>query len=284
MKNSFLGLGLLALALTGCVQSVIRSPQFEMREAGLLKLNPPGLNGIAPEAVIRITLDARNPNPFEFNLEELRFDLLLDGAKLATGIGSDLKLKANGVPSSFFVDVQIPITTNSLQSLGKIVGGSSVQYRLDGGFRVDAGPLGKPSFGPYTLAQGRYQSPSIASQPPSFAWRPDLTRFTIGVGGATFDLAFEVTNPSPVGYRLVAPLNLLFGGQTLASAEAGGVVPAKGKGIISTRFQLDPLAVGRAVIGGRFDFQVSGTPTLEVPGLQTYSFPLSVWFGGTATK
>ncbi|NJK44768.1 MAG: hypothetical protein HC933_11205 [Pleurocapsa sp. SU_196_0] len=59
---------------------------------------------------------------------------------------------------------------------------------------------------------------------------------------------------------------------------------AKGKGILSTRFQLDPLAAGRAFIGGRFDFQVSGTPTLEVPGLQNYSFPLSVLFGGSATR
>ncbi len=284
MNKWFLLLGLSVLTLTGCVQNVIRSPQFEMREAGLLKLNPPGLNGVAPEAVIRVTLDARNPNPFELNLEELRFDLFLDGAKLAAGIGSKLQLKAGGVPSSFFVDVEIPISTNTLQSLGKIVAGSSVQYRLDGSFKVDAGPLGKPGFGPYTLAQGRYQSPSIASQPPSFAWRSDLTRLTLGVGGAVLDLAFEVTNPSAVGYRLVAPLNLLVGGQVLAKAEAGGVVPARGKGILSTRFQLDPLAAGRAIIGGRFDFQVSGTPSLEVPGLQSYSFPLSVLFGGSATR
>jgi LEA14-like dessication related protein len=284
MKKLVVLMGLIGVLLSGCVQNIVRSPQFEMREAGLLKLNPPGLNGVAPEAVIRVTLDARNPNPFDLSLEELRFDLYLDGAKLAAGIGSNLAMKANGTPSRFYVDVEIPLSVSSLKSLGRIVAGSSVEYRLDGGFRVDAGPLGKPRFGPYTLAQGRYQSPSIASQPPSFAWRSDLTRLTVGAGGAVLDLAFEVTNPSPIGYRLVAPLNLLVGGQILAKAEAGGVVPAKGKGILSTRFQLDPLAAGRAFIGGRFDFQVSGTPTLEVPGLQNYSFPLSVLFGGSATR
>ena len=70
MKRFFVPLSLLALLLSGCVQNLVRSPQFEMREAGLLRFNPPGLNGIAPEAVIRVTLDARNPNPFDLNLEE----------------------------------------------------------------------------------------------------------------------------------------------------------------------------------------------------------------------
>jgi LEA14-like dessication related protein len=277
---------LLALTalLSGCVQNLVRSPQFEMREAGLLRLNPPGLDNIAPEAVIRITLDARNPNPFDLNLEELRMDLALDGAKVAAASINSLALKQNGALSTFFVDVEVPITTASLQSLGKIISGASVQYRLDGAFRVDAGPIGKPRFGPVTLAQGRYQSPSLGTQPPSFAWRADLTRLTLGAGGATFDLGFEVTNPSPIGYRLVAPLNLLVGGQVLAKAEAGGTVPAKGKGIVSTRFQIDPLALGRAALSGRFDFQVSGEPTLEVPGLQRYTFPLSVFFGGSAGR
>ena len=284
MKRFFVPLTLLALLLSGCVQNLVRSPQFEMREAGLLRFNPPGLSGIAPEAVIRVTLDARNPNPFDLNLEELRVELLLDGAKIAASSINGLAMKPNGALSTFYADIEVPITPSSLQSLGKIISGSSVQYRLDGGFRVDAGVLGKPRFGPVTLAQGRYQSPGLGSLPPSFAWRGDLTRLTFGAGGAVLDLGFEVTNPSPIGYRLVAPLNLLIGGQVLAKAEAGGVVPAKGKGIISTRFQLDPLAAGRAVIGGRFDFQVSGTPLLEVPGLQSYSFPLSVFFGGTATR
>lgn len=277
-------LGLVALALTGCIQNVVRSPQFEMREAGLLRLNPPGLNGVAPEAVIRITLDARNPNPFDLSLTELSADLYLDNSKLATATLAGLQMKANGVPSTFFVDVNVPIQVQSLQNLGRIVAGASVTYKLDGSFRVDAGPLGKPRFGPYTLAEGRYQAPSLGSQPPSFAWRSDLTRLTVGTGGATLDLAFEVTNPSPIGYRLIAPLNLLVGGQILAKAEAGGTVPARGKGILNTRFQLDPLAAARAIIGGRFDFQVSGSSTLEVPGLQSYNFPLSVLFGGSVAR
>ena len=139
MKRFFVPLTLLALLLSGCVQNLVRSPQFEMREAGLLRFNPPGLSGIAPEAVIRVTLDARNPNPFDLNLEELRVELLLDGAKIAASSINGLAMKPNGALSTFYADIEVPITPSSLQSLGKIITGSGVQYRLDGGFRVDAG-------------------------------------------------------------------------------------------------------------------------------------------------
>jgi LEA14-like dessication related protein len=274
----------LPLLLLGCVQNLVRSPQFELREAGLLKLNPPGLNGIAPEAVIRISLEGRNPNPFEMSLSEFKFDLYLDGAKVAVGGTPGFKLKANGAPGIVPVDVEIPIAPSTVQNLLKIAGGSRVTYRVDGSFTVDAGALGKPRFGPVTLAQGGFQSPSLASQPPTFAWRSDLTRLTLGAGGAVFDLGFEVKNPAPIGYRLVAPLNLVIGGRVVAKAEAGGTIPARDKGVVYTRFQIDPIAAGTSLLSGQFNFEITGAPSLEVPGLQSYALPIGVLFGGTAKR
>jgi hypothetical protein len=274
----------LVLGLVGCVGNLVQTPKFEMREAGLLRLNPPGLTGIAPEAVIRVVLEARNPNPIDLGLTEMKFDLFLDGKKVAAGGTPGFNMKANAVPSNVPVDVSIPIDPSSLQSMFKIVTGSKVVYRLEGSFAVDAGALGKPRFGPVVLAQGSYQAPSLASTPPSFAFRSDLTRLTVGLGGAVMDLGFEVTNPAPIGYRLIAPLNLTVGGRILAKAEAGGAVPAKGKGVIYTRFQIDPIAAGTAILGGSFDFQITGSPNLEVPGLQSFAFPLSALFGGTAKR
>ncbi len=274
----------LPLLLLGCVQNLVRTPQFEIREAGLLRLNPPGLNGIAPEAVIRISLEGRNPNPFEMSLNELKFDLYLDGAKVAAAGTPGFKLKANGTPGIVPVDVEVPIAPSTLQNLLKIASGSRVTYRIDGSFSVDAGALGKPRFGPLTLAQGGFQNPSLASQPPTFSWRSDLTRLTLGAGGAVLDLGFEVKNPAPVGYRLVAPLNLLIGGRIVAKAEAGGTVPARDKGVLYTRFQIDPIAAGTSLLSGQFNFEISGAPSLEVPGLQSYALPLGVLFGGTAKR
>ena len=282
-KILLMALGL--FSLMACAPSqVVQTPQFEMLEAGLLKLNPPGLNGGAAEAVIRIQVQGRNPNPFGLKLEEIRFDLLLEGAKIAAGVAPNFELKASGVPTSFPVDVEIPLDLNTLKSLARIVTGQPTSYQMLGGFRMDAGVLGKPSFGPYTIAQGTFKAPSLASTPPTFAFRPDLTRLTVGLGGAALDLGFEVKNPSPVGFKLVAPLGLVVGGQTIAKAEAGGTVRALETGVISTRFAIDPLAAARILVGGKFDFQISGAPTLEVPGIQSFAFPVSALFGGTAQR
>jgi LEA14-like dessication related protein len=273
------------VTLAACAPSqVVQTPQFEMLEAGLLKLNPPGLNGGAAEAVIRIQVQGRNPNPFGLKLDEIRFDLLLEGSKIAAGIAPGFELKASGVPSQFPVDVEVPLDLNTLKNLSRIVTGQPTSYQMLGSFRVDAGILGKPNFGPYTLAQGTFKSPSLSSTPPSFAFRPDLTRLTVGLGGAALDLGFEVKNTSPVGFKLVAPLGLVVGGQTVAKAEAGGTVRARETGVISTRFAIDPLAAARILVGGKFDFQISGAPTLEVPGIQSFAFPVSALFGGTAQR
>lgn len=284
MKKRSFGLAALVLVLVGCVPNLVQTPKFEMREAGLLRLNPPGLAGVAPEAIIRVLLTARNPNPIDLGLTEMKFDLFLDGKKVAAGGTPGFNMKANGVPSNVPVDVTIPIDPSSLQSMFKIVTGARVEYRLEGTFAVDAGALGRPRFGPFVIAAGSYQAPSLASTPPSFAFRSDLTRLTVGLGGAVLDLGFEVSNPAPIGYRLVAPLNLTVGGRILAKVEAGGVIPAGGKGIISTRFQIDPIAAGTAILGGNFDFQITGAPSLEVPGFQAFAFPLSALFGGTARR
>ena len=154
MKKISVILAVLVLVLVGCIPNLVQTPQFEMREAGLLRLNPPGLNGVAPEAIIRVLLTARNPNPIDLGLTEMKFDMYLDGKKVAAGSTPGFNMKANGVPSNVPVDVSIPIDPSSLQSMFKIVTGSRVEYRLEGSFAVDAGALGKPRFGPFVIAQG----------------------------------------------------------------------------------------------------------------------------------
>jgi hypothetical protein len=275
----------LSVAVLGCspVGTVIRPPQFELKEAGLERFDPPGLETPA-RAVIHLEIEGRNPNPFGGRVEEVAFDLVLDGQKAATAGTPGFSLPAGGAPSRIEVDVEVPVAGSTVSNLLKIARGEAVSYRLDGSFRLDAGPLGRPRFGPYTFAQGTYRAPAGPPQRPSFAWRSDLTRLTVGVGGLVLDLGFEVTNPGNLGYRLVAPLALLAGDQTVARTEAGGTVPARGKGVIYTRFQVDPLTAARSVVSGRFDFSVSGAPTLEVPGLQAYAFPVSVLFSGSARR
>ena len=82
--------GLLSLAvglLASCapvVGAVVRTPQFELREAGLASFDPPGLDTPA-RAVIHLEVEGRNPNPFGASLSEVTLDLVLDGQKVAAG-------------------------------------------------------------------------------------------------------------------------------------------------------------------------------------------------------
>ncbi|HWG84308.1 MAG TPA: LEA type 2 family protein, partial [Deinococcales bacterium] len=231
---------------------------------------------------VRLVVEGRNPNPLGARVGDLSFDLVLEGAPAATASAPDFTLAANGVPARITVDVEVPVTTANLGSLLRIARGEAVSYRLDGRFAVDLGALGRPRFGPYTLAQGTFRSPPGPPARPSFAFRADLSRLSVGAGGLVVDLAFQVTNPGAIGFRITAPLALLAGnGETVARAEAAGTVPARGSGIVYARFQADPLAAARSVIAGRFDFDISGAPTISTPGLESYSFPVSVLFGGS---
>lgn len=271
------------LASCALFGSVVRTPTFEIKEAGFERFDPPGLDTPAV-AVLKLYLEGRNPNPAGGTIQEMSFDILLDGQKVVGANAPDFTLPANNVPTIIPVTVTVPITAGSLQNLFRVVRGDPVSYRLQGAFRVNLGPLGSPRFGPYTFAEGTFKSQTLQSQPPSFSWRADLTRLTLGAGGLVFDLGFEVKNPSPVGYRLIAPLALTVGGKTVARAEAGGTVRGAATSVIYARFQIDPITAAQSVFSGNFDFQISGSPTLEVPGLQAYSFPLSVLFGGTAQR
>jgi Late embryogenesis abundant protein len=278
-------LGITATVLNACslFGPVVRPPTFEMREAGFERFDPPGIDAPA-RAIIRLTLDGRNPNPVGGRVEELNFDLLIDGQKVAGATSPGLELAANNVPKPITIDVDIPINPATVSSLLKVARGDAISYRLEGAFRIALGSLGSPKFGPYTLAQGTYKTPSLASTPPSFKWRSDLTRLGIGLTGATLDLGFEVSNPGPIGYKIIMPLGLNVGGQVIASAEAGGTIKARDTSVIYSRFTLDPIAAARVIIGGKFDFGVSSAPKLEVPGLDPYAFPISLLFNGSAAR
>lgn len=283
MTRALLVLALIGLAACSPVGTVIRTPQFRLLEVGLERFDPPGLEAPA-RAVIRLQIEARNPNPYGGRIEDVAFDLMLDGRKAATAGTPGFDLPGGNQPARVVVDVALPVNDANLESLLRIARGEAVAYRLDGAFSLSLGALGTPRFGPYAFVHGTYRAPAGAPQRPGFSWRADLTRLTVGAGGLVLDLGFEVTNPGAVGYRLILPLSLLAGEAVVARAEAGGTVPARGKGIIGVRFQLDPLVAARHIVSGRLDFRVSGAPTLQVPGLQSYAFPLSFLFGGSANR
>jgi hypothetical protein len=113
-------------------------------------------------AGVRLWARIENPNPFGLTLSTLTGSLLLQSGRSADwprAATLDLPL---GLPLAARQRAEIPIDlTVSFSDLPELadvarraISGSAVPYRLDGTIGVDAGSLGRPTFGPLTLLTG----------------------------------------------------------------------------------------------------------------------------------
>lgn len=161
--------GPMALVLAGAVAAtaacaslnlgdVLAAPRFSEapgREASLRILGP-SAERPSGGAAIRIWTRVENPNPVGLTLASLAGDLFLEDARAAT---VDFPL---GVPLPASGDTIIPLELSvdfeDLPGLAdaatRALTGQPLGYRLDGTVSVDAGALGRPTFGPSTLLRG----------------------------------------------------------------------------------------------------------------------------------
>lgn len=107
-------------------------------------------------AAIRIWSRVSNPNALGLTLTTVEGDLVLGGARAArVTLPLGLPLRAN---QDTVIPLDLTINFSEVPALAdaaiRFLAERKVDYRLDGKFGVDAGPLGRPSFGPTTLLQG----------------------------------------------------------------------------------------------------------------------------------
>ena len=167
--SSWLSVAAAAAALgsfvSGCATlgAIVQPPRLEQapdRQAEIRLLSPSATHPLGG-AGIRVWAKVTNPNPFGFTLSTLSTTLLLEGTRAATG---DFPL---GLPLAAGQDTVIPldlsISFSDLPGLADAIrraaGGGGVQYQLDGSMGVDAGRLGKPTFGPMLLMRGELHPP-----------------------------------------------------------------------------------------------------------------------------
>jgi hypothetical protein len=149
----------LGLAAQGCATLsqlgvLIQPPRFERDGHRRAELRLQGRG-----AAVRLWARVQNPNSFGLRLTSLEGDLFLEGSRAA---GVDLPL---GLPLGAYEDTVIPIdfsidfedVPGLLGAAGRVIGREPLAYRLDGSVGVDAGPLGRPRFGPSTLLTGDVQ-------------------------------------------------------------------------------------------------------------------------------
>lgn len=155
--------GIVALAHAGCASlgglgSLVQAPRFssaEGRDAEIV-LRGPSRDMPLGGAAVRLHARVFNPNPFGLTLSTLTGDLFLEGTRAAeVDFPLGLPLVANDeaeIPIDFAVGFQdVP---RLAQVLSRALSGSRLDYRLDGRIGVDAGALGRPTFGPMTIMEG----------------------------------------------------------------------------------------------------------------------------------
>ena len=145
-------------ASLGGLGSLVQAPRFrpaEGRDAEIV-LRGPSRDFPLGGAALRLYARVANPNPFGLTLSTLTGDLFLDDTRAAAvDFPLGLALVAND-------ETEIPIdlavgfedVPRLAQVLGRAFTGQRLDYRLDGRIGVDAGALGRPTFGPMTILEG----------------------------------------------------------------------------------------------------------------------------------
>ncbi|PYE55858.1 LEA type 2 family protein [Deinococcus yavapaiensis] len=156
-----LSLAVLGTALLGgCVPRVpvVQVPTFEVQE---IRLTSVGFTGLIPSsATLSLKLRVQNPNPFGIRVARAGGSLFLDGQNAGSIELPNVALSANGEATQS-ADVTLPLNLSNAATFLRAARGEAVSYRVDGTFSVDAGLLGRPTFGPFTLAQGVLRQPRI---------------------------------------------------------------------------------------------------------------------------
>jgi late embryogenesis abundant protein len=137
---------------------LVRPPRFrtDPDRPAELRLVGPSLSRPLGGATVRLWARVENPNPFSVTLSTVAGRLFLEGTEAAD---VDLPL---GLPLVSGQDESVPLDLSlsfeNVPRLGDVLAraalGSDVGYRLEGTLGVDAGSLGRPTFGPFTLLAG----------------------------------------------------------------------------------------------------------------------------------
>jgi hypothetical protein len=145
-------------ATLGGLAAFVQPPRFSSQDGrdAEIVLRGPSRDYPLGGAAVRLHARVYNPNAFGLTLSTLAGDLFLEGDRAAAvDFPIGLPLVANGesdIPIDFVIGFDdVP---GLARVLGRALTGSQLEYRLDGRVGVDAGALGRPTFGPMTLMQG----------------------------------------------------------------------------------------------------------------------------------
>jgi hypothetical protein len=149
-------------ALAGSLARIVQPLQFSQPDdrPAEIRLQGPSLEQPAGGAGVRIWLEVENPNPVGLTLSTLETTLLLDSRPAAHGqFPLGLPLEAGG---ESLVPLDLTISFADIPALADVIRRAAqtgaAPYELEGTVGIDAGPLGRPTFGPMTLVTGELRA------------------------------------------------------------------------------------------------------------------------------
>lgn len=148
-------------ALVSCapLQQAVKVPTMKVEGIRLNRLTLPS-GGRPATANVILKLRVNNPNAVPVRLANIFASVIIDGEKVGDVNLPNVNLPASGEALQD-ANLDIPVTLPTAGAFLKVARGQQVSYRLDGTFTADLGGLGRPTFGPFTLAQGVWKQAPI---------------------------------------------------------------------------------------------------------------------------
>jgi len=156
-------LGVLLLGSAGCatlegLRGLVQAPRFEEApgQSAQVRILGPSVPQPLGGAGVRLWTRVTNPNPFGLTLGTLSGTLHIENAR-AADVDFPLGLPLRAGEESI-VPIDLSISFSDLPELAEVIrqaiAREPLDYRLEGTIGVDAGHLGRPTFGPMTLFRG----------------------------------------------------------------------------------------------------------------------------------
>jgi hypothetical protein len=145
-------------ATLGSLRGLVQAPRFEEApdQPAQVRVFGPSASQPLGGAGVRIWTRVTNPNPFGLTLGTLRGTLHLESTQ-AADVDFPLGLPLRSGEETT-VPIDLTISFADIPGLANVIRQAAarqpVEYQLKGTIGVDAGSLGRPTFGPMTLLTG----------------------------------------------------------------------------------------------------------------------------------
>lgn len=288
------GAAVVALAvLTGCAPSTaiksatplaeIRPPQFHLvpGQTGIERFDPPGAGaGLA----MTVGTLMRNPNPFGIKVESVRYDVFLDGERVARGeLSPGVYLEAGATaPLRFPIHSDLKGKRSLLQAVVRAFADTPLPFSVEGTVKFTSASYVFESRRAELVAGATLARQKVV--PPRLRLDERASRvFTLRAGVPVVQVVVMATNPGDIGYFLSGKdLTLTLAGQTMARDDMRPVPLAAGQdGRIDLIFYPVPdklSADGRAALDAALQgiptlLRVNGALSMDVLGVASFAVP-----------